>query len=113
MVRKLRVVADGEGPAATAKRAPRKRAQRTVGQAAASGDRRALLVALRRRIAKAIDDPNTSARDLAALIRQRLRSVQRSRRSTSPEPAGRVAAGEIRYLPIPTTKPGTSRQYES
>ena len=54
----LRAVKDGAG-------APRKQA--TVHAAAEGGSRRELLVALRSRIATGIDNPNTPARDLAAL----------------------------------------------
>jgi hypothetical protein len=42
----------------------------TVKSAADSGDRRDLLVTLRARIASDIDNPNTPARDLAALSRR-------------------------------------------
>lgn len=41
-----------------------------VASAAESGDARAVQVALRDRLAAAIDDPATSARDLAALTRR-------------------------------------------
>lgn len=67
MARKsLRVVADDE--AATPKKAL------TALAAAEAGDYRALLVAMRTRIARDVDDPNTPARDLAALTR-RLREI--------------------------------------
>lgn len=59
----LRVAAPGESP-------PRKRM--TVKAAADSGSRRDLLVALRSRIASTVEDPNTPARDLAALSRRLL-----------------------------------------
>jgi hypothetical protein len=55
--------APGKAPV---KRAPRK----SVAAAAASGDRRQLLVALRNRIGSAIDDPGTPPTALAALIRR-------------------------------------------
>jgi hypothetical protein len=42
----------------------------TVAEAAASGDHRALLVAMRERIATAVASSNTSPRDLAALTRR-------------------------------------------
>lgn len=48
---------------------PRTRRQ-TVAQAAASGDHRALLVAMRERIATAVADPGCPPRDLAALTRR-------------------------------------------
>lgn len=69
--RSLRAVAEGEKPP-PAKRAPRKVAPRTVQRAAAANDRRAELVAMRARIAKAIDDPGTHARDLAQLTRRQM-----------------------------------------
>lgn len=59
----LRAVAEGESP-------PPK--PLTVKAAAESGQRRALLVALRSRIAKDIDSSRTPARDLAALSRRLL-----------------------------------------
>ena len=66
--RKLRAVRAGEKP--PTKRAPRKVVPKSVAAAAASGDRRQLLVALRNRIAHAIDDPKTAGPALAALIKQ-------------------------------------------
>lgn len=42
----------------------------TVSQAAAAGDRRALLVAMRDRVARSVESDGTSARDLAALTRR-------------------------------------------
>jgi hypothetical protein len=59
----LRVVAPDEAPAAPARR-------HTVTSAAAEGTRRDLLVAMRSRVAVAVEDPNTPARDLAALTRR-------------------------------------------
>lgn len=55
----LRVVKDGSPP--------RRRKPVTVQSAAEGGSRRELLTALRARIATGIDNPNTPARDLAAL----------------------------------------------
>lgn len=43
---------------------------KTVTQAAAGGDTRELLVAMRARIAVAVEDPTTPARDLAALTKR-------------------------------------------
>lgn len=45
-------------------------ASKSVSQAAEDGDRRELLVALRSRVAKDIDDAETPPRDLAALTRR-------------------------------------------
>ena len=42
----------------------------TVAQAAETGDHRALLVAMRERIAKTVSDPECPPRDLAALTRR-------------------------------------------
>ena len=44
--------------------------RQTVAEAAASGDHRALLVAMRERIAKAVSDSDCPPRDLAALTRR-------------------------------------------
>jgi hypothetical protein len=70
----LRVVDSGEPKKASkkapAKRAPRKVVPKSVTAAAASGDRRQLLVALGNRIGKALDDPKTAGPALAALVKQ-------------------------------------------
>lgn len=58
--RKLRAVAPDEAPPE----------RLTVAQAAASGDHRALLVAMRERIARTVADPECPPRDLAALTRR-------------------------------------------
>ncbi|AHY26827.1 hypothetical protein SEA_BOOSTSEASON_3 [Mycobacterium phage BoostSeason] len=47
-------------------------AVKSVAAAAADGDRRELLVAMRARVATAVEDPETPARDLAALTRRLL-----------------------------------------
>ncbi|MFI5833202.1 hypothetical protein ACIA5A_05945 [Micromonospora sp. NPDC051300] len=59
----LRVVAAGEKPAPPAK-------PKTVTEAADAGTTRELLVAMRSRIATAVEDSNTPARDLAALTKR-------------------------------------------
>lgn len=46
--------------------------QKSVTEAANDGSMRELLVAMRARTAKAVEDPNTPARDLAALTRRLL-----------------------------------------
>lgn len=64
----LRVAKPGEkAPSAKAK---------TVTEAAEGGSHRELLAAMRSRIARAVEDPNTPARDLAALTK-RLADVAR------------------------------------
>ncbi len=64
MAKPLRAVTAGEkAPAAPA---------RTVAEAVESGSQRDQLVAMRSRIAKAIDDPNIRGADLAALSRRLL-----------------------------------------
>jgi len=50
----------------------RRARSKTITQAADSGTPRELLVALRARIAKSVEDPNTPARDLASLSRRLL-----------------------------------------
>lgn len=52
--------------------APERKAPRTILEAAEAGSRLEELRAMRRRIARALDDPNTPARDLAALSRRQL-----------------------------------------
>jgi hypothetical protein len=66
---KLRAVAADET-------APSKRRPRSITEAAAAGDQKVLLVALRERVAKAVEDPNCPPRDLAALSR-RLQEIGR------------------------------------
>jgi hypothetical protein len=61
----LRVVVDGEEPG-----------RLNVSDAAASGDHRDLLVAMRERIARAVSDPTCPPRDLASLTR-RLQDIAR------------------------------------
>ena len=57
---KLRAVTDAD-------KAP---ARLSVAQAAATGDHRSLLVAMRERIARTVSDPECPPRDLAALTRR-------------------------------------------
>ncbi|MEU5668961.1 hypothetical protein ABZ749_01060 [Micromonospora sp. NPDC047753] len=59
----LRVVAPDEAPPPPAR-------PKTVTEAADTGTTRELLVAMRSRIATAVEDPNTPARDLAALTKR-------------------------------------------
>lgn len=54
----------------THRSSPRKTAPRTVTAAAKSGSQKELLVALRDRIAKSVEDPGTPPRDLASLSRR-------------------------------------------
>ena len=49
---------------------------KTITEAADSGPTRELLVAMRARIAKAVEDPNTPARDLAALTKRLVEVVR-------------------------------------
>jgi ribosome-binding protein aMBF1 (putative translation factor) len=63
----LRVVSDDE-------KAPGK--AKSVSEAAEKGTTRELLVAMRSRIAKAVEDPNTPARDLAALTKRLVEVVR-------------------------------------
>jgi hypothetical protein len=59
----LRAVGEDEKPPASKKKL-------SVAQAAESDDHRALLVAMRDRIAKTVSDPDCPPRDLAALTRR-------------------------------------------
>lgn len=59
----LRVVKANEKPRGS-------RRKLTVTQAASSGTPRELLVAMRDRVAKDVENPNTASRDLAALTRR-------------------------------------------
>jgi ribosome-binding protein aMBF1 (putative translation factor) len=63
------VVADDEAPPPPAK-------PKTVTEAADKGTTRELLVAMRARIATAVEDPNTPARDLAALTKRLVEVVR-------------------------------------
>ena len=61
---KLRAVAADEKPPTS------KRRIKSITEAAAAGDQKVLLIALRERVAKAVEDPNCPPRDLAALSRR-------------------------------------------
>lgn len=88
MARKpLRVVGEGEQVA--------RKGQPSVLEAAESGDYLAELVALRRRIAVAVSDPNTPARDLAALTRRQLEISKEIRALTADEGDEVGAATEV------------------
>lgn len=65
--RNLRVVAPDEKPAP-----PKKTSPRSIVEAAAEDSARELLVAMRNRIAKTLDEPNCPARDQASLSRRLL-----------------------------------------
>jgi len=65
--KRLRAVAPGEAP-------PPAKHAKTVTEAAKDGTPRELLVAMRDRVAVAVENPNTAARDLAALTK-RLREI--------------------------------------
>ena len=69
MARNLRPVAPGETAPAPAK-------PKSVSEAADHGTTRELMVAMRTRIAKAVEDPNTPARELAALTKRLVEVVR-------------------------------------
>lgn len=73
----LRVVTDDEKPAAKTK-------AKTITQAAADGTKRELLVAMRDRIAKSVEDPKCPPRDLASLSR-RLMELAKEIEALEPE----------------------------
>lgn len=81
---KLRAVSPDERP-------PSARQVKTVTQAADAGSMRDLLVAMRTRTAKAVEDPNTPARDLAALTR---RLLEIAREIEAIDAAAREEGGE-------------------
>jgi hypothetical protein len=56
----------------TNERRPPRKSPKGIVAAAESGDRLELLIAMRARVATAVQDPNTPARDLAALTRRLL-----------------------------------------
>ena len=64
----LRAVAPGEVAPSTK--------PKTITEAADGGSTRELLVAMRARIARAVEDPNTPARDLAALTKRLVEVVR-------------------------------------
>jgi hypothetical protein len=65
----LRAVGKDEKPAAP-------QHSKTVTEAAATGTARELLVAMRDRIAETVENPNTPARDLAALTKRLMETVR-------------------------------------
>jgi hypothetical protein len=69
----------------------------TVTKAATTGDRRDLLVALRARIARSVEDPNTPAPALAALSR-RLLEIAKDLEALDAE-AGGNAVGDAAATP--------------
>ena len=106
--RKLRAVKAGEK--SPAKRAPRKVTPKSVVAAAASGDLRQLLVALRNRIAKAIDDPKTPAPALAALIRQQMDIAARIQAIDLAADAGSSTSGSKSAIATTTNEPWDESQ---
>ena len=61
-----------KAPLRAVKADEKREAPKTILEAAEAGSRLEELRAMRRRIARALDDPNTPARDLAALSRRQL-----------------------------------------
>lgn len=83
----LRAVAPGEKP-------PSKRKALSVTEAAEKGTHRDLLVAMRTRTAKAVEDVNCPARDLAALTR-RLQDIAREIEAIDAREAEEAAEGGV------------------
>jgi hypothetical protein len=89
-----------EADAMTARRALRvvevgeKLGPKSVTVAAAGGSRRDLLVSVRDRVAIAVEDPNTPARDLAALTR-RLIEIAKDIELIDVKDAGESKSGEV------------------
>jgi hypothetical protein len=95
MARTLRSVTPGEKPA-------RKKAEpKSVAEASADGTARQELVALRSRIAKAIDDPNIRGADLASLsrrlleIRKEIEAIDAREEQEASEDAAEVEDGDF------------------
>jgi ribosome-binding protein aMBF1 (putative translation factor) len=72
---------------------------KSITEAADSGTTRELLVAMRARIAKAVEDPNTPARDLAALTK-RLVEVVRDIEAIDAREDEEVTAAEVGDAPL-------------
>ena len=87
MVAPLRAVGRNE-------KAPQKPVAKTVTKAASDGSRRELLVAMRARVATAVEDPNTPARDLAALTR-RLMEIAKDIEALDVKDAGEAHSAEV------------------
>lgn len=83
----LRAVAPDEKPAAA-------KAKLSVAEAAEKGTQRDLLVAMRERIAKAVQDPRCPPRDLAALTR-RLQEVAREIEAIDARAAEEASEGGV------------------
>lgn len=67
----------------------------TVTQAAARGTARDLLVATRDRIAVAVEDPNTPARDLAALTKRLMETVKEIEAIDGRRESGETASAHV------------------
>ena len=67
---------------------------KSVTAAAAAGSRRELLVSMRDRVAIAVEDPNTPARDLAALTR-RLMEIAKDIEAIDVKESGESKSGEV------------------
>ena len=88
----LRAVEDGELP----------ERELSVEEAAESGSHLSELIAIRRVIARAIDNPNTMARDLAALTRRQLevsREIAAARIEEAEEATANNVVTEERWRP--------------
>ena len=86
----LRAVGPDETPAAP----------KTVTQAASGGSTRELLIATRDRIAVAVEDPNTPARDLAALTKrlmETVREIEAIDARDRQEAGGNVRRGDVPF----------------
>ena len=84
MARKLHAVSEGDVPAKP----------KTVTEAASGGTKRELLVAMRDRIATAVEDPKTPARDLGTLTK-RLSDVVKELETLDAAEAETVNSGTV------------------
>jgi hypothetical protein len=97
--RRLRAVAPGE----KAPSKPRRKRITSVADAVKNGDQREQLVAMRARIAKAIDEPNIRASDLAALSRrlfELVREIEAIDARESEDAAESTATGDESWVAI-------------
>lgn len=92
MPRAMKVVGGTDLPATEPRR--RARPSKTVTQAAQSGSEKELLVALRGRLATAVESPETPPRDLAALTR-RLMDVSKELRGVEARESEEAVGGDV------------------
>ena len=84
------------------KRKRRSKRKMTVTQAASEGSTRELLVAMRERVARAVENPDTPARDLAALTKRLMdiaREIKAIDTQDNEEAGGRIDTSDEEFDP--------------